>query len=97
MRAHRSSPAPSAGGFTNGAKVNPGGVKAVDKQQGSLSGVTTPLSSAHVHSVKPFHTQGLSLQPHPWPEGPTAHCALPPLRLGSRGPEGFSPGAQNVW
>ena len=59
---------PSAGGFTNEAKVNPGGLKAVDKQHGvPLSEVFTP-ETAHICAVSLLHTKAshLNLTPDLW-------------------------------
>lgn len=54
-------PRPSAGGFTNEAKVNPGGLKAVDKQHGvPLSEVFTP-ETAHICAVSLLHTKASHL------------------------------------
>ena len=54
-------PPPSAGGFTNEAKVNPGGLKAVDKQHGvPLSEVFTP-ETAHICAVFLLHTMASHL------------------------------------
>ena len=54
-------PPPSAGGFTNEAKVNPGGLKAVVKQHGvPLSEVFTP-ETAHICAVFLLHTMASHL------------------------------------
>lgn len=58
---YRPPPTPSAGGFTNEAKVNPGGLKAVDKQHGvPLSEVFTP-ETAHICAVSLLHTKASHL------------------------------------
>ena len=61
-------PPPSAGGFTNEAKVNPGGLRAVDKQHRvPLSEVFTP-ERAHICAVSLLHTKAshLNLTPDLW-------------------------------
>lgn len=74
IRAHWPSPTPtphpppSAGGFTNEAKVNPGGLRAADKQHRvPLSEVFTP-ERAHICAVSLLHSKAthLNLTPDLW-------------------------------
>lgn len=82
--------------FTSGTKVNPGGLKAVDKQHREPFGGLHPSSHSHTCVVIKalYHTGYLPSTPSRSRGTERKSPPAPFLRLGSSGPERFSVGAQ---